>query len=283
MKWLLLLLCANAHAGNVVEQLAWLPDDTHTIMGTSAERQPMLHLLRQTIGEKLPACWPQQQARIDSAFQVWRQHGDKAALVLHGKLVREEVEACLVDALVKIGVGPELRRVGGLTQLAAHIRQEPTVLWLGWNPQWIVADGDRARVEQLLAAMEGHRQHPTLDALLAAGDPSQSFWGVGDEDMTTNLLGVPSLGYRFWLEPGPRFRARLVFASAAEASRALGEIKRAAALEGFPAPIHEALVAISPKQTGSVLLLDMTGFASAVGNPEIGQKMIDLLKARLRR
>jgi hypothetical protein len=232
------LPASQAHADRFArDRLAWLPADTHSVVGTRPTGVPMLNFIENTMGGHRPPCWSEQMASLIDTFQLWGEPGDSTAVLLYGRIDRATMEPCILEVLAALGkalpplaTAPSLNRQGAITEVksGADFRA-----FAGWGDGVVIWHGKRARVEQLLAATRGPPgSHARLLAVVerAVVGPKH-MWAVSIDDLTSHFLGVPSRAAMMTVPPrgspgGPR--ATLLFDSPAQAGRAALALKRAA-------------------------------------------------------
>jgi hypothetical protein len=248
-------------------RLAWLPADTRSVSGAPPGASPFLAFVAQTMGHERPPCWSSQMATLDDTFQVWRARGDQSAFVIHGRLDRAALEACMADALAVLGrslpgmrLEPRLRRDGAVTEVSTI---DGHSAYVAWGPTFAIWHEDRARAEALLAAVGSKRKPIPLDRVIARVEASGLSWSATVEDLTRHFLGIPSQGATFGLltfGPGrSTLGGAVLFGSAKEATRAERAFKAQATSASRSAEIRSFLASVETRVAGSELGFTIDG------------------------
>jgi len=259
-----LLLCLSSSLAGATprDELGWLPASyvTATSTGSVSFIMRWIESGADQIGG-LPPCWAAQSKRLERSYMLWK--GARNAQVFRAPTaVRDEVEQCVVDLMAKMTLRAEPRHDGTLTEIKVAGRGSS---WIGWAKDgWIFWDDDRARVAELVSAVE--KPAPTLQLgwLLDKVPADTPFWAVSAMDYTRRILKVPSRGFYFGgkLEPGkPLPSFNVVFANAADAKRAVAAIRGAAKNPELSAQLREVLAHLAPEARGAEMHVAPSLFA----------------------
>jgi hypothetical protein len=249
----LLLAASPAAAGGAEELLGWLPTDTVSVTGAPGARAPLLSWLNssfQVVEKKPPACWVKLTAAIEGSFQVWTASPRPSeALLVRGTIDRAAAERCMTESFRLLEAPTKLTRRETLTRMESQRAGEA---WLGWSRGWIVWSPDRARVEQLLAALGAKNSEPTpLAKALRRVNLGAELWMASTVDFTQRMLGVPSRSMVGWLAKdasGLSMPVALEFGSEAEAERAAAALAKLGSDGSLSIPLREAIGRIKSRR-----------------------------------
>jgi hypothetical protein len=179
-----------------------------------------------------------------------------------GTLPRADVEACIKAVASKIGVDLTVKPDGATTQFTAPGGK---TFCLGWTSDGNVAMHDTCDgVREAMTHTTTIATNKTLMALLQRTDTTRSMWMAAEMDVTSLPLGVPSQGFflavdmpRPPIDPNTKVPLTFVFASPADAARAVTAFGKAASDPRFSQDLQGALAQMSPKATGSDLVIDV--------------------------
>jgi len=259
---LLVLLLGSPATARAGVELGWLPTDTASVTGAPGARVPFLAALERTFegpGKRKPACWTKLATAAESSYQVWRAPPDRAAaLVVRGRVDRAAVEACLSQSFRVLKARVRLTRQGPLTEL---VKDATNASWLGWSAGWLVWHPQRARVEELLAALEKGPARPApLAEPLRRVNPATELWIASTVDYTGRLLGVPSRSMVGWLargEGGLVMPVAFEFKSPADAERAARALEARRQDPALPAVLRTALASTKVTRQLHFLTFDL--------------------------
>lgn len=258
-----------------LERVAWLPGDTRDLAYFRADQSPVLRTAKQIplpIPKGSPSCFDKLVEQLESHYMVTAMAGGKAANLFYGRIDRVSAEACLGAMATVLGIPFGVRRDGAITE----IQKESGSTFIGWSPDgWVVWHDDRARVERLLRREGGLLQQAGLALLIARTPPQATHWAISIADLSSLLLGVPSLGY---LMSDPSMEtAVVVFSNPAQAAQAVQAAEREIAAPRWSDGARQALRRLAPKAIGAEVHVSLAGMLAGA-SPEILAELTQAMK-----
>jgi hypothetical protein len=127
---------------------------------------------------------------LDGSYQVWLSEAEgDYVIVVHGTLERASVESCLTEAAAAFGRHPRLSRAESITRIDDP---EFGTGYLGWKGRWAIWGNDRARIEDLLAAIDRKGKPSRIAVVLGRIDGASPFWFGVLQDYGAVFLGARS-------------------------------------------------------------------------------------------
>jgi hypothetical protein len=247
---------------DLAARLDWLPADT-ALLGRQEPPGALLIWLQQFKGP-VPTCVPELAERIDAVYGFARQMGERQVVGYHfvGGPPRQRIETCAgpTSAFLEgiVGTRITMKQDGAFTHFTT--REGGTEV-LGFTDDNWVLEGDRARLEEVMARKTHLSENPKLVALLprvqTVGGP---WWMVGTGDMTGKLLGVPSAGIvlrTFGQKESTQVPIALLYASPDEAKRAAAALAKESQDPKLPQVVRDVLAQFGAHVEGSELVLDV--------------------------
>jgi hypothetical protein len=266
---LLLLITGTARAAAP----DWIPNDVMTVLSM---RGPSFleRFVEGSLGKAgtPPACVGELMKQIDQSYMLWRSDGSAATDAMHLPAEREAVERCAADAFAKLGGPLEIRRSGAISELKTSMGTAYAGFGKGG---WIFWDSSRSHIEALLSSAP---EKPRLAWLTARVPADAQAWAVTDMDYTHKLLGVPSRGGYFagTIAPGQMPPFTVVFASPAEAKRALQAIGKASRNAKYSLGLRALIATFKPKQRGAELDMRLDLLADPGGFEKLQPLMAEI-------
>jgi hypothetical protein len=212
-----------------------------------------------------PPCVKQLSSNIVGYAQAMPVPTSKNLQLFVGTLPRADVEACLKAVATTVGVELTAKQDGPTTQFTAPGGK---TFCLGWTTDGNVAMHDTCDgVREAMAHPTTIATNKTLMALLQRTDTTRSMWMAAEMDVTTYPLGVPSQGFFLAIDmrgpgtpidPNTKVPLTFVFASPADATRAVTAFGKAASDPRFSPKLQATLAEMAPKATGSDLVIDVS-------------------------